>query len=334
MPSSIHALVLVLCWLPTLAWAGQLTLRNGASLPGALVKIDAEHIVWKADLIGEVTVAKSDVTALRADSPVPVTAPGDSEGRSGCRIELQGITSDLDCAGAAPRVVALDTLRTVPPPRSSSGRVTLALDLERGGNDTQKIKTYGTAKWLRPGHRDLFTVSQDYEHNNGDTSNDDADVDYQHDWLRHRGWYWFGRSRYKRDEFNSLTNTFALAAGPGREFTPHPALTLSLQGGPAYMYYKIKGRDWDNNPGAQVQWSAVWDLPWRGVQLSHKGNFGWVFEYSDAYNLDSKTSLTYPLLEHLIAELSVEYDQTGVSSTTDRSDKRNIEWTMSLGYAW
>jgi len=329
-----RALVALLCWLPALAWSGQLTLRNGVTLPGTLVKIDPQQIVWQADLIGRVTVAKRDVTALRADSPLPVTVPGDPEARSGCSIELQGAVSELDCAGAAPGIVALDALTTTPPPRSSSGRVTVALDFERGGNDSDEIKTSATAKWLRPGHRDLFTVSQDYQHSNDDTSDDDADVDYQHDWLRPRGWYWFGRSRYVRDEFNTLTNSVALGGGPGREFKPHEALTLTLQGGPAYMYYKIKGRDWDENPGAQVQWSAVWNLPWRGMQLSHKGNFGWVFEYSDAYNLDSKTSLTYPLIEHLIAELSLEYDQTGVSSTTDRSDKRDIEWTLSLGYAW
>jgi len=334
MPVSTRALVALLYWLPALAWSGQLTLRNGVTLPGALVKIDSKQVVWKADLIGEVTVAKGDVTALQADSPLPVTAPGDSHARPGCSIDLQGSVSELDCAGVASRTVALDSLLTAPPPRSSSGKVTVSLDLERGGNDSDEIKTSATAKWLRPGHRDLFTVSQDYQHSNGDTSDDDADVDYQHDWLRPRGRYWFGRSRYVRDEFNTLTNEFAIAAGPGREFTPHPDLRLTLQGGPTYVYYKIKGRDWDDNPGAQVQWSAVWNTPWRGVQLSHKGNFGWVFEYTDAYNLDSKTSLTYPLVERLIAELSVEYDQTGVSSSTDRSDKRDIEWTVSLGYTW
>lgn len=85
-------------------------------------------------------------------------------------------------------------------------------------------------------------------------------------------------------------------------------------------------------PGANVRWTAAWQTPWRGITASHSGEVGWVFSISDAYLFQSKTSLTFPLYQGLIAELRLEYDKFGVN-VSDSGD-HDLEWILALGYKW
>ena len=43
---------------------GELQLGNGARIPGELKRIEATKVVWSAELIGDISINKSDVVAM------------------------------------------------------------------------------------------------------------------------------------------------------------------------------------------------------------------------------------------------------------------------------
>lgn len=323
---------LLLLGVACLARAGELRLHNGAILPGELLSVDSRNVVWNADSIGHVTVAKGDVLALQSSSKKTVELAPQATALNACLIGVENSQWSLDCDSAQLHALAFAELRSLPPATSSTGKFSTALNIDRGANPSEEIKVDLTARWLRPGYRHNVSIDIDYEQSDGDTTDDDADANYQFDLLRDEGWYWFGRTRYYRDKFEALQEAYALGAGPGREVTPAADLTLSVQGGPALMYFHYQGQGWQTEPGSTVRWTAVWQTPWRGIEASHSGELGWIFTISDGYLFQSKTGLTFPLYQGLVAEFRLEYDRAGVN-VNNRGDS-DTEWVLALGYRW
>ena len=332
--SKPHQLVFImLCMnLAYTAVAGELRLNNGAVLPGELSSITAKTLVWKADKIGDVTVSKTDVLSLHTSNRVPVELARHEPALTGCVIGVENSLWSIDCEKQVPQPVAFAQLHTVPPATSSNGKISTSLDIERGANPSETINLDLTARWLRPTHRHKVDLSVDYETSDGDTTEDEADANYQYDLLRAAGWYWYGRIRYYRDEFEALKQVYAAGPGIGRDFNPIEELTLSLQGGPVEMYYQFDEQGWATEPGANAHWALTWQTPWHGIQASHSGDLGWVFSIEEGYLIQTKTGLTFPLYGGLIGEIRVDYDLTGLSAID--GSKYDLEWILGVGYKW
>ena len=69
----IALLLLALLALTTDAFADQIVLKNGDRLTGTIVRADGKTIVFKSDLVGEVTVALDNVDNVTADRPLYLT---------------------------------------------------------------------------------------------------------------------------------------------------------------------------------------------------------------------------------------------------------------------
>ena len=318
--------------LASLANSGELHLVNGALLPGELASLGEKTLVWHADRIGDVTVAKGDVLSLQTSRRTAVeTAPG-AAAQSGCTVGVKKGRWSIDCDDKQQSPVAFAELRTLSPDTSSSGTLAASLDIDRGANPSEEVKVDLDARWLRPGHRHNVELSVDYEQSDGDTTEDNADASYQLDLLRNAGWYWFSRARYYRDEFQALQEAYVGSGGIGREFTPARELTLTVQAGPGIGYYYYNGQDGKTEPVAGTRWTLVWHTPWRGIEASHTGEFSQLFSSADAYLFQSETGLSFPLYRGLIAQLRLDYDRSGVA--IGDNGKYNTEWVLALGYKW
>lgn len=322
----------LLLFLASLAQGGELRLDNGALLPGELANVGASTLVWRADKIGEVTVAKSDVLSLQTSRRTAVESAPGAPAQSGCTVGVENSRWSIHCDAEPPTPVAFAELRTLPPATSSTGVLAASLDIDRGSNASEEATVDLDARWLRPGYRHLVDVSIDYEQSDGDTTEDNADASYQFDILRDRGWYWFSRARYFRDDFQALQEAYTGSGGIGRELTPARDLTLTLQAGPAITYYYYNGQDGEMEPAAGTKWTALWHTPWFGIDASHTGEFNQLFSSADAYLFQSKTGLSFPLYRGLIAQLRLDYDRSGVNIGDNA--RYNQEWVLALGYKW
>lgn len=313
--------------------AGELRLNNGAILPGELVSISSETLVWKADRIGDITVSKSDIIDLQTSHRTAVEVALHTQSGNDCIVGVKNSLWSVECEEQVPHPIAAAALQSLPPANNSAtGKITTSLDIDRGSNPSEELNIDLTARWLRPTHRHNVDVSVDYETSDGETTNDDADANYQYDFLRANGWFWFGRLRYYRDTFDALEQVYAAGGGIGRDFTPLDDLTLSIQGGPAELYYYYDDRGWAVEPGANTLWRATWNTPWHGIKASHSGQLTWVFSIEDGYLFQTKTGLTFPLYEGLIGEVRLDYDRSGLNAIDGKD--YDIEWVLGLGYTW
>ncbi len=326
------ACALILFGLSCSSLAGELRLNNGAILPGELASIGAKTLVWKADKIGDVTVAKSDVIDLQTSNTAVVEVAPHQDAQKNCIVDVQHSVWTMDCAEHAAQPVTYATLRSLPPANRTTGKFTTSVDLDRGANPSNEISVDANAKWLRPTHRHSIELSVDYETSDGDTTEDQADASYQYDLLRNQGWFWYGRVRYYRDKFQALQQAYSAGGGIGREFTPIEDLTLTAQGGPMAIYFEYEEQDWSTEPAGGLRLTMTWDTPWRGIKTFHSSEFGYVFSIAGGYLFQSETGLTFPLYEGLIAQVRLDYDRSGVN-TLDGSDY-DIEWVLGLGYTW
>lgn len=73
MGRKLASLIIISLALAGSALADQITLKNGDRLTGAIVKSDGKTIVFKSDLLGDVSVAVENVTNVTSDKPVYVT---------------------------------------------------------------------------------------------------------------------------------------------------------------------------------------------------------------------------------------------------------------------
>ena len=181
----------------TTSLAGELRLDNGAVIPGELVSIDSKKLVWNAEKIGNITVNKADVVSLQTTQLTSLLAgpDGDAAPMRACRVTVEQSVWSVDCPQHTLAPSAIAALRTPPPDKQSSGKITTALSFERGANPSDEIKIDSSARWLRPTYRHNVELSADYEKSDGTTTDDNGDANYQYDLLRAHGWYWFGRAR-------------------------------------------------------------------------------------------------------------------------------------------
>ncbi|HSW51154.1 MAG TPA: hypothetical protein VLH09_13310, partial [Bryobacteraceae bacterium] len=68
--------LLLLCvWTAHGCWAGQVTLKNGDRVTGAIVKKDGATLTIKSEAMGVVTVPWEQVAAIQSDKPLNVVLP-------------------------------------------------------------------------------------------------------------------------------------------------------------------------------------------------------------------------------------------------------------------
>ncbi|HWF88507.1 MAG TPA: hypothetical protein VN659_06710, partial [Pyrinomonadaceae bacterium] len=73
MTNRIVLLLIILVSLTADAFGDQIVLKNGDRLTGTIERSDGKIIVFKSDLVGEVTVALDNVEDLTANKPLYLT---------------------------------------------------------------------------------------------------------------------------------------------------------------------------------------------------------------------------------------------------------------------
>lgn len=310
---------------------GELRLSNGALIPGELVRIEADKLVWNATLIGEIKVDKKSVLSM--DSTTRSTLQiADKSVLQECRISSSGSEAQLECANGRQTQTTLAELEPAKPEREASGKLSVSMTKESGNSPKDEFEGDATSTWRVRKRQHTLSASFDYEEKDGDTSDDEASLDYQIDLLRERGWFWFAAPSYRRDRFDTIQESEAVTFGIGRDMKPREGLKLRLQGGLAPVRLDIEDVGREEKMAGQFKWSGTWDTGLWKMELFHEGDYIWVLDDADIYRLQSKTGLTLPLIERLVAELKLEYTRTGFNQSGLKDNE--MEWVLALGYRW
>jgi len=291
----IRLSLLVLCLGAACPAAGaELRLVNGARIPGTLAREEGELILWKADLLGEIRVPRA---ALAPESAAML---------------------------APPQV----------PERSwkSSGKLGVALDIDMRDEDSEQLDVDARMAWLRGKRRHRIDASADYEREEGQTSEDEAQLTYQADFLLERGWYVFGLVEYRRDREATVQEAIALGPGVGREFHLDKRLDLALEAAVTELDADVEQVGGYRDEAAVVRWRSTWKMPWWRMELFHRGEYAWVLQQDDLNRLEARTGLTVPVREKLVGELRLDYERYGTSPPGESDE--DLEWVLALAWRW
>lgn len=324
------SLIYLLLLASTASYGGELRLRNGAVLPGELLRIEASRLVWNADLLGQLSVEKSDILSLESDAAISLQTPAGTI-LSACRLRMaEGTDVQSTCAEGAGKQ-PLAALRQGTASREGTGKITAALSLKRNQNDTDELDVDARSTWRRGLFRHELEGSLDYEERNGITTEDEAELLWQADRLLRDNWYAFSMLRYYRDRNSSIQEATALIVGMGREFRPLPDIDVALQAGVGEVELNLdqSGKNLEN--AGSVRWRGDWKLPWKGMALFHEGEFSWVLDDNEINRLETRSGLSIPVTRAVIAELRLDYQRYGIDFEGQDDD---LEWVFSLGYRW
>lgn len=187
---------------------------------------------------------------------------------------------------------------------------------------------------LIPGELKRVEGSFDYEKKPDRTPDDEANLSYQLDFLRRDGWYLYTRLDYTRDRLEALQESALAGAGVGRTLHPWHGVNLRLQGGPDVVRFDLQDVGRGTEEGGNLQWRVDWKTGlWKlDLTLFHEGEYGWLFVDTDVSRLDTRTGVSIPLIERLVAEIRLDYDRVGVQ--LPGIDNTDEEWVFALGYKW
>ena len=312
---------------------GELRLSNGAILPGELRGLEHDTLVWDADLIGEMKVPKDAVVSMHSTQRIDVMPDGHAP-RKACLVSIDAGQASLACSDdvEAPQA-PLMALREAPKEHQDSGKITVELDLERGSNATEdQLDIDSRFERTRGNRRHNFEGSIDYERNASRTTQDEAELLYQGDYLLGGGPYLYALTEYRRDRQASIQESLALGVGAGYEFSLRPDVDLRLQAGISEIDVNLVDTGKEYAEAGSLRWMARWQMPWHGLELSHEGQYGVVLEDRQIYLLETRSALSVPIAGGWISELRLDYDRYGVSS--DGDGRADIEWVFALGYRW
>jgi putative salt-induced outer membrane protein YdiY len=310
---------------------GELQLGNGARIPGELKRIEATKVVWSAELIGDISINKSDVVAMHTGTRSDLeTAAG--EVLRDCGLSSSEGRAELECTGQPAMTTTLALLQPTTPLQEGTGKITTSMTVERGESHKDELELDARSSWRRLQRRHVLDASIDYEERHGERSDDEASLDYQLDLLRRNGWFWFSLVDYNRDRFDTIQESEGIATGLGRDLNLAGNLKLRLQAGPGIVHLDIDGEGRLYKEVGDLKWSTTWDTGLWKLQLFHSAEFIWVLDDRGIYRLESKTGLTLPLIDGLVAELRLDYDHSSAPST--RLENSDTEAVLALGYRW
>jgi putative salt-induced outer membrane protein len=315
----IAILFLLSCY--RMATADQITLKNGDRISGTVVKSDGKTVVFKGDLVGEVTIALDSMSEIVSDKPLYV---GLSDGRtvfgtvrsSTDRTEISSSNGDVIVSrtsiqfirSAAEQKVYESTLN----PgwlEQWTGGADLGVALTRGNSDTTNIALgLAIARETLHDKTSVYAASVYNRDHTGGVSRTVAStirfgVRYDHDISRR--WFGYGFTDLERNVLQELNLRWVIGGGAGYHAIRNERTNLDLLGGLAMNREYFKGLDNDRTSAeAQV-----------GQSLSHQ--------------LNSRTSLKealffFPNLSRG-GEYRINFDTTLVTDIT-----RRIAWQVTL----
>jgi hypothetical protein len=316
------------------AEAGVLELANGALIPGELKDLETDWITWDAELIGEIRVAASTVTRLESTAPSELKIE-QAQAAPGCRWVAGGGAVTLDCSPFELVEAEVQALAVEASRREASGKVTASFNFDRGNTYTDELKVNGLARWRLDRRRHKLEGSINYKKRDDDrVTKDEAELDYQFDYLLADDWYNYWRLQYRRNAFSALEESLSSGFGWGRTWEPAPGRLFKLQGGGYYGSFQLQEGRTANEPGGNLQWSVSWRARVEGfdLKLFHNGEYSWLFRDRATQRTVTSSGVELPLIANLIAQLRLDYER--VNASIPGVDKNDIEWLFALGYRW
>jgi len=334
------ALFLVVCVQST--HADELIFINGDRLTGKIDHLLEGKLVFKSDVIGEVTIDVSKIQTFSTDDPIAVHLKDDT-------VLLQKIVSAepgkfaIEGAGTVKaQDFDLDAISSInPPPKPEpkwTGNLSAGLTSTHGNTKTESIS--GSVNLSKRTEKDRTKISADYaksKQENPDTGEKDTTEDWwrtkaKYDYFFTKKLYGYLDGRYEKDDIAELDRRTIIGSGGGYQWIESEDMNFSTEAGLASLYEKFDNQT-DSNSEISFQAGYNFDkLLIKNVKFIHDLTYYPSIEDISDYYLTSTAEIRANFTETMFTNFKVifDYDATPAIGSGDT----DVKYLWGIGYSF
>lgn len=320
------------------AQAGELLLVNGDKIHGELNAITETHVVWQAEILGEIRVPKTKVKNM--SSSIALKLRGEREPCYWADLEDDlaqfacddGSLTDIPFL-AIEEIVRFEGYRDTL--HQYAGKLAV-MGSQASGNKAQQDWVIDTDVTMR--HADFrHEVGLMYEQVSIEAGplRHEAEAAYSLDWFFKPQWFWFADASALMDQSKNIDNKNTLGTGVGYQFWERQRSALSLELGAQYSDEKFnedfvaeasrQTASWRISAGYRYQFPL-------SIAMYHKNKFLQSLDNGQQWEVDSETGIRMPIGKSVSANMKFEYDYDNLPP--EGTVKEDTMLRFGLDYAW
>lgn len=324
---------LLLCCFSLPVAADTVWLKNGDRLTGTIVLLEDGKLVLSTKYAGRILIDWADVSTLRSEQALLVKQSGFVTEESKSLVAAGEGMVRLE--NHQSKTLPLADITEIVPPRPFiedfvwEGNLDGKLNLDRDEDHTDDVRLKLDSSIKHDRWRYSLDASQRYERENGKTSENNWETDYDQDYFFTDQWFVRGTYNEFRDQFEYVDRQTGYALGPGFRFWDNALGSFELI--PQFAHIKLQSADGDQSFNAA---SLSWDykrLIWGSrVEFYSSGEAATPFIDEVDYVLDTDAGLRYRINDW--ARISLLYELNQVRGIGKSSSEQ--EFTIGVGVGW
>lgn len=322
--------------------ADELIFTNGDRLTGKISHLLEGKLVFKSDIIGEVTIDLSRIQTFSTDDPVAVHLKDKN-------VLLQKIVSSepgkfaIEGAGAVKaQDFELTSISSInPPPKPDpkwTGNLSAAMASTHGNTKSESVS--GSLNLSKRAHNDRIQVNADYAKSKQEDP-DTGEKNTTEDWWRSKAKYdyffskkFFGYvdGRYEKDAIAELDRRMIIGSGAGYQWIETEDLSFSTEFGLASLYEKFDNQT-DSN--SEVSFQAGYNFGktlMKNVKFIHDLTYYPSTEEISDYFLTSTAELRAYFSSTMFTTFKVIFDYDATPAIG--SHKTDTKYLLGVGYSF
>ena len=321
-------LLLAAIYLPNLALADQLVMKNGDVITGDLGKVENNKVFIKPAYAGEFSVDLSEVVSIEAEKVYEVELEGGQE----VNAKFAGVTGDgqqtliVDDAEMNVGLAQLSMAALPQPYYERVSRVDFNMTWNDGNTNNKSNLLFADTRLRMGDHRHLaeLTIARD-ETNDVTTKKQDL-ARYSYNWLFRTPWYLGATGSYERDPIKDLSYRYMVGALIGRDLFKDSQKFLTFSVGMGYSEQKLAG---DTDGGATALWNLIYEHKFRDGRLAffHNENINYQFYGDNDLIVKTNTGFRFDILANLYASIAFRWDY----ETEPAPGTKDYDTTLAVG---
>lgn len=315
------------------AIGGKITLHNGDIFHGELRTINKKTIVWMSDTLGELRLPKEKVEHF-SSSTILRTVKSDANNAENCSLKMSETIDGICEKGQLSGLQLNELVATSPPPPVApfSGEVKFNTNRKSGNSSSRDSDFEARLKWNQEEFRHEADFTVELDKDDGNTTEENYEVDYQLNYDFNDRWFSYGRFDYDKDRFSAIDEQYEIGVGLGRRIYLKNQLNLNVQLGPSYLITNNPKSDTEKDLASRWALRLDWPISDSNITFFHDQSLLWLIKDADNNQLETSTGIKIPLFGGIFSEIRYDFDYVG---EPDNGQKHaDDEWVISVGYAW
>jgi putative salt-induced outer membrane protein YdiY len=317
--------------------AGDVYLKNGNHLSGAIVSMSKDKLVLETDFAGRLTIDWNHVERLSTDAPLTVVLEEGATLRGTLRPST--IPNRLLLNGDSipdPLIMELSRVKAINPPDEPpvklNGRINVGFNKASGNTDLKNTHIDGELLARTVSHRVTLGGAYNRASEDNRKTEDNAMGHLKHDYFLTRAFYWYLSGLAERDRFKDLSLRATIGPGLGYQFFEGELMNLSIEAGPSYVYTNYDGEGKDESLSGR--WAVKFDrFFFEKLFQYYFSSEGYVSasDSSDVF-MFTRTGLRFPIRGGLSFNAGFEWDWDNMPA--EDADKSDYRYILSIGYGF